>query len=130
MSTRILVVEDNEARRNWFAKMFDDCDIDFAIDAEVGKKLMQEIKYNLIFLDHDLGDRSFVDSNDQNTGYQVALVKPNSVNRNTPTIVHSLNPAGAKNILDVLENKHVWYKPFGTFDRGVFTIKYVKKDSI
>jgi hypothetical protein len=67
-------------------------------------------KYDIIFLDHDLDDRAFVDSNEANTGYQVAKELKNTINASTQCILHTMNSIGAKNMLAVL-NKAT-YIPF------------------
>jgi len=112
---RILVVEDNLERIQWFRTEFDPHFVTVAMDAKTGIACVQEELVDLICLDHDLGGQVFADSHAQNTGYQVAKAIVNSINKDTPVIVHSWNIAGAKNICSIL--KQAVYKPFGTFKK-------------
>jgi hypothetical protein len=65
------------------------------------KKLIDE-KWDILFLDHDLGDQVMVDSG-EGTGYEVALwLSRNRDFQPKVVIVHSLNPVGAANICGVL----------------------------
>ncbi len=59
-------------------------------------------QYDIVFLDHDLGGRQMVDSNEEETGYTVAKW----IAANKPVIefivVHSLNHGGSANMISVL----------------------------
>lgn len=118
MGLRILVVEDNLDRIEWFQNEFD-YKFDLAKDAFAAIGLVNKSKYDMIFLDHDLGDRIFVDSSEPNTGYQVAKTIVNSLNNNTPVIVHSHNPEGVKNIQSVLRPNFSYWIPFGQFNKDI-----------
>ncbi len=60
-------------------------------------------KIDMIFLDHDLDDKVYVDSNDPNTGYSMAKIIKKIYGEEYPEIIiHSLNPAGADNIQSIL----------------------------
>lgn len=60
--------------------------------------MVREKEYDLIFLDHDLGNREYVDSDDSNTGFQVAKAIKGTPNESTFIVIHSANPVGAENI--------------------------------
>jgi len=109
---KILVVEDSEERNSLFREWLKGHDFMIALDAPTGIRYLQAYEYDVIFLDHDLGDRSNVDSEDINTGYQVAKLIPNSINKNAQVIIHSMNPIGSGNMLKVLNGKAV-HRPFG-----------------
>lgn len=114
----ILVVEDNKERIEWFKKEFGDCRLIVEKTAPRAKRWLNREKWDVIFLDHDLGDRVFVNSDDENTGYQVAkYIRANPKNHMTPVIVHSWNPEGAANIVSVLPHAH--RAMFGTFNRSI-----------
>ena len=98
----ILLVEDNENRIRWFQDKLPKFDL--AKTAAEGIKMVQEKVYNQIFLDHDLGNRIFVDSSDENTGYQVALAIAETTNKNANITIHSMNPGGARMIKNILPN--------------------------
>jgi len=107
---KILIVEDDKNRIKWFKENLVGHSADIVETAKLGIALCQTKKYDAVFLDHDLGGEIFVDSNHHNTGYQVAKLMAESMNKDTPTIVHSHNPSGAKNIKGVI--KHAFLVPF------------------
>lgn len=109
---KILIVEDSEERNVQFRKWLSQHDFDIATDADEGIKLLKSKQYDVIFLDHDLGNRSGVPSDDPNTGYAVAKEIPSSPNSNAQVIIHSMNPQGAANIMGVLQGK-AFQRPFG-----------------
>ena len=109
---KIFVLEDDENRQQWFKKTFSEVEeFHMVADAETAKKLLVKFKYDIIFLDHDLGERVYVDSSDPETGYQVMLIIPGSINEDTYIIVHSLNTVGAKNMVNV-RPKNTSYVPY------------------
>ena len=61
-------------------------------------------KFDIIFLDHDLGNEVYVNSNREDTGSEVARW----INKNMDklygafVITHTFNPAGAKNITSLI----------------------------
>lgn len=99
---KILIVEDNKARIKWFKEALIGHSVDIVESADPAISLVKEKKYDVIFLDHDLGGEEYVDSNNDNTGYQVSKVIKGSINCQTRIIVHSCNPVGSKNIIGCL----------------------------
>jgi len=95
---RILVVEDNPERVKKFRRELVGSIVDYAVDADSAMACLASHGYDLIFLDHDLGLREMVDSDDANTGYQVALAIARDAKNTSVIVVHSCNPAGAANI--------------------------------
>jgi len=89
--------------------------VDHAETLDVGREMIHDNEYDLIFLDHDLGGKEMVDSADEDTGYHLALfIASDSANKETPCVVHSCNPAGAVNIAAVLP--HAIKAPFPFLD--------------
>lgn len=100
---KIFILEDNKNRMVKFRRELIGHYIDHAETIEEGTSLVVSNKYDLLFLDHDLGGDEMVDSNESNTGYQLArFIASFTKNKETPCIVHSCNPAGADNIVNVL----------------------------
>lgn len=59
--------------------------------------------FDVLFLDHDLGNQVYVDSYEENTGYQVARhIAGNSISF-TDCYIHSMNEFGAKLMLELLK---------------------------
>lgn len=94
----VLVVEDNLVRIKKFKMALIGCSVDYTDNAHEGIIFVKERKYDLIFLDHDLGGREHVSSNDPNTGFQVAKAIKGTSNESAFIVVHSANVVGAKNI--------------------------------
>lgn len=99
---KILILEDDQNRIDIFKINLIGESVDYCIEAKEAIKLINAQKYDLIFLDHDLGGEIYVNSDDENTGYQVAKIIPNSINKDTKVIVHSFNPAGAKLMMQAI----------------------------
>ncbi len=95
---KVLVVEDNPFRIKKFKSELRRCAVDYTDNAHEGIFLVREKEYDLIFLDHDLGNRECVDSDDSNTGFQVAKAIKGTPNESALIIIHSANPVGAKNM--------------------------------
>ena len=111
---RILVVEDDPERHAFFLRELGEHDVCICQNAFKGSNAITKSKFDMIFLDHDLGGRVFVNSDDENTGYQVALKVKGSPNEGAEFIVHSMNVVGAENIVKHLEGIgcNVRYEPY------------------
>lgn len=96
---RVLILEDSQERIDIFNKNLVGNEFVIVSNAsECIHKLVKE-KWDVLFLDHDLDGRSFVDSLEDNTGYQVAkFLNQNKEYKPKVIVIHSLNPAGAKNM--------------------------------
>jgi len=100
---RILVLEDDRSRIRKFRQELIGHVVDFAEDVHTASRLLAANEYAMMFLDHDLGQQQLVDSSEQNTGYQFAvIVAADERNRAASVVVHSCNPAGADNMAAVL----------------------------
>lgn len=100
---RIFILEDNKYRITKFQRELIGHIVDYAETVEHGTNLVFDNKYDLLFLDHDLGGEEMVDSFEDNTGYKLAeFIASFTVNKETPCVVHSCNPAGSDNIVRVL----------------------------
>jgi CheY-like chemotaxis protein len=118
---KIFILEDDPTRVNGFNEMFPDYDLTVTEFFSEAKELLTQNKYDVIFLDHDLGGRQMVSSDEEETGYQVAKIIDDTINKDVPVLVHSWNPEGAKNIANVLTNgkRQVVVIPFGYFDGSI-----------
>jgi hypothetical protein len=107
-STKIFILDDNKDRMEklieYAKKESPDSEILIAYSADEAYKILSKNKkLYAIFLDHDLGDRIFVDSSDQNTGYQVAKYIKDKKIEYEFCIIHTMNPVGAQNIFAALD---------------------------
>ena len=106
MAKRVLIVEDDETRCEWFRRRLAACDIEVTCDAGRACELLAANEYELILLDHDLlEDHYFSDEpDDERTGYAVAAwlaARPGS-QPGAQIVIHSLNDAGAQRMLEAL----------------------------
>ena len=114
---RILILEDNGDRVKKFFEMFEEYSLVVVNSAADAISFASTSKFDAIFLDHDLGGKVYVNSEDENTGYQVAKMLSVSINHRTPVVIHSWNPDGAKKMKEALRdhNAQVEIVPFETF---------------
>ena len=102
---KILILEDSIERIRIFKKYFDKKHKLFIFDqVEDAKNAIDHSgPFERIYLDHDLDQRGFVDSDEDNTGYQLAkyIVEKNV---DADIILHTLNPFGAERMQAVLPN--------------------------
>lgn len=129
---RIFILEDNEYRMIKFRRELVGHQIDHTDNVKDGMVLVKENKYDLIFLDHDLGGEEMVDSYEKNTGYQLAKFidsvfadgRDFTPNRKTPCVIHSCNPAGSANIKQALS--HAIAIPFTCLDIASVATEWIK----
>lgn len=109
---KTLILEDDINRINEFKQRFNEVSITiepFFVDT--AKDCIDKLEadhFDLVFLDHDLGGQVFVDTENKNTGSEVARYISTSEKSfdNTTFICHSYNPAGRKNICSLIKGCH------------------------
>ena len=100
----IFILEDDENRMKKFRGKLIGHVIFHADNVKDAKAILSKEKVDVIFLDHDLDNRVYVDSNEPNTGYQLAKwIFENNIQYKR-VIVHTLNEVGRKNIKLVLQD--------------------------
>lgn len=101
---KILVLEDNFERQEQFRKNLVGHNVTITDSSKTAIEKLSSEKWDVLFLDHDLGGLVHVPSG-ENTGYEVAqLLEENKQFMPKYIIVHSLNEPGAKNIIRALSN--------------------------
>lgn len=109
---KIFVLEDGIRRTKAFKNACIGHHLDLVDNVEEAQILLMQNEYDLIFLDHDLDDKSFVDPDEPNTGTQLAkFLRKNSRNNvyindnliNAKIIIHTHNPNGVDHMK--------WYLP-------------------
>ena len=98
---KVLVLEDNKERLEWFSDTFSKCELYIAMTAEKAADAIMKWEFDLIFIDHDLGK--------VRDGYDFAKILAKEIDEgrivNDPSIyIHSLNPVGTKRITSVLKD--------------------------
>ncbi|HEX8747570.1 MAG TPA: cyclic-phosphate processing receiver domain-containing protein [Pyrinomonadaceae bacterium] len=105
---RILIVEDDAGRCDWFNQKFSGRTIDVTCDVAQAIAWLGEHDYTLILLDHDLTEEHYVSNepDDERTGYAVALwlSRHTDSQRDATILIHSLNYTGAGRMLAVLHD--------------------------
>jgi NAD+-processing family protein with receiver domain len=116
-----LVVEDNDIRNDWFARVLPNFDIARTADeALVFLGAQIQHPYDMVFLDHDC-IHGFVDPTDPDflnkTFWRVAQAL-HRTEYPTTVVIHSGNPVGAARMAALIKsvNPHVYVMPFGSFD--------------
>jgi CheY-like chemotaxis protein len=100
MAFRILFLDDNKYRHQ---KMKPILLHDEAYTVAEAFDLLLKKKYDVVFLDHDLGGEEMVNSDRGDTGMEVAkLIADNEIIVDL-VVVHSCNPAGASNMVSYLK---------------------------
>ncbi|MGI8544941.1 MAG: cyclic-phosphate processing receiver domain-containing protein [Aridibacter sp.] len=120
---QIFILDDDERRHRWFKKRFKGDQLEIAETVEEAKRILEEGKFDAIFLDHDLLPHHY-ESNDhddfQNTGFAVAewLAKNAKIQPSAMIIVHTRNNDGGSNMAEKLREgkRHVEYVPFNMLD--------------
>ena len=98
---KILVLEDNHERHKSFKKNFgwfngERTDLQIVETAKEAIELFDKNKYDMAFLDHDLGNEVMVASEKPGTGYEVACwLEAHPDKQPKDIVIHSLNPDGA-----------------------------------
>lgn len=99
----VFVLEDNENRIDFFMKTFKDCNLFVTKDVKVAKKALNDTKFDILFLDHDLEEINELKderlSRRVDDGLMVAEMIRETINELTPCIIHSMNPTGSANML-------------------------------
>ena len=122
MIYKILFLDDNAERTKVFmdeinslASLHDILiNVDYCATADKCIELLSNKKYDIVFLDHDLGGEVYVDANRADTGSEVARYISKNQERfiNTKFILHSLNAVGRQNMFSLIRN-NVYSIPFG-----------------
>jgi CheY-like chemotaxis protein len=103
---RVLLLDDDVLRHEWFAKQFRGDALDTAIDPARAVELLSANYYDLIFLDHDLLPEHYYaeGTDDERTGYAVAHWLASRPDRQgaASIVVHTRNADGALRMVELL----------------------------
>ena len=101
---KIFVLDDMPIRIKWFRKHWPD--MDHADNPPDAIEFLRNNKYEMIFLDNDLGGAPYV-RGERGDGIDLAIMMAKEkIQTATPIIVHSLNFDGAHNIVAALKDTH------------------------
>jgi hypothetical protein len=121
---KVFVLEDDETRIALIERAAIGHELTVARDTEDALKKFAP-PYNLLLLDHDLGGRVFVDSNEEDCG--AAFCRRAPFRDDDTVIVHSYNRAGAMEMLAIISERQpdaraIW-QPFGPSVLAIFARK-------
>ncbi len=134
---RIMILEDDYNRINSFKTILElqVQDVSYHLTAhDFIKTLSKEEHVDLLMLDHDLGNRVYVELQDKNTGSEVVRYIVTNKNdekfKTMKIIVHSYNTVAAKNMVDILRHNKfdVLYAP-SVWEKEVFR-KFIKMEAM
>lgn len=123
--TRILIVEDDELRCEWFRSRLRAKHLDITCDASRAIEWLSSRDYSALLLDHDLAEEHYFSDrpDDERTGYAVAqwLARNPDRQRDALIIIHSLNYAGAARMLSALldAGRRAEHIPFHLLQSGL-----------
>jgi CheY-like chemotaxis protein len=124
-SERILIVEDDPSRCEWFEEKFAGRTMDVTCDVAEAARWLAAREYSVILLDHDLAEEHYFsdEPDDERTGYGVAawLASHPDRQRDALIVIHSLNYAGAQRMLDALRDagREAEHVPFHYLQTGL-----------
>lgn len=111
---KVLILEDSKERQKLFKENFIGADITMVETAPDAINALKAQKYDFMFFDHDLGGKVYVKTEEDNSGSGVARwLREHSEHMPANIFVHSLNEAGANNIISLVGGKRlpfVWTK--------------------
>jgi len=100
---KILLLEDNPYRIEKFKELFKNQELFIFDDVQDAFLACKENEFPVMFLDHDLDQKIWVDSNEENTGYQfVKKIVEAGLQKESLCYIHSMNPIGANKMLNYL----------------------------
>ena len=122
---RVLVLDDIEFRHNTFDAVYRGADVRHAYTYHTFVYLLKGVKWDLVHLDHDLGDFVVGDTFTDGWGKQREYTGLHAAERicELPdgalplrVIIHSVNPSGAQAMRAMLQRRgvHVTWEPFAT----------------
>ena len=107
---KIFILEDNIERQKLFRRVLGEYNLTIVDNAKDAiTSLKEDLEFDILFLDHDLGNMVYVDISEENTGSMVAKFLSDKT-INGKIIIHSFNPVGAKYMLELLPK--AIYVPF------------------
>ena len=97
---QIFILEDDAKRIQAFVDEFAGNQIMITNDAMMAVKLLEHMTFDIVFLDHDLGGKTFVPSDEKSGRHVSRAMAEDERHKNTRVVVHSWNEEAAKRASD------------------------------
>lgn len=102
---RVLILEDNINRIEIFKKILKSEELIICLGVETAKQEVLKGNIDVLFLDHDLGGKIWVDWKEPDTGYSfVKWLVENKYCEKAIFYIHSMNPVGANVMVNLLHD--------------------------
>lgn len=105
--TKALVLDDDKRRLNAFSWRFREFGWDYVLKETAADTIeaLRNDKFDVVFLDHDLGDEQMCGSEREDTGAEVARwISQNPIK--SIVVIHSYNPFGADYMKSLIPGSH------------------------
>jgi CheY-like chemotaxis protein len=104
---RVLIVDDMQARHDYFKRRFESDSVEHAYDADQAIDMMRRHRYDMVSLDHDLGSTS-------RNGLYVAnaIVAMPECSRPDRVCVHTANPIARRMMVEALKDAGIMAEAF------------------
>ena len=116
---RILFLDDNKDRHAEFRRQSIGCVVDFVFDATSAIEKMESDKYDVIFLDHDLGgpasENKIIEGAEDGFFVCKWIAENPDLYSETTIIIHSLSQFGPLRMLEILAQA------------GIYSVIYMKE---
>ncbi len=132
---RVLFLDDDEHRQLVFARNMESLAFSDYVQVRTVNEAISALSediFDLVFLDHDLGGQVYVDSARKDTGAEVVRWMVENKPDIATVVVHTLNPAGAKYMVEELlkADYYCTYIPFTAHSIAVYSklLSYVPEE--
>lgn len=102
---KILILEDNKERIEWFKRIYKNHELFIFTDLVSAKNFIMFQEIDVLFLDHDLEEKNLEAVELGLTGYDFCLfLITNYLCKHSAIFIHSMNPCGAAKMEEVLKS--------------------------
>ncbi len=116
---KILILEDNLTRVEKFKQLFKNQELYIFDDILEALDACEKNDFQILFIDHDLDNKIWVHSQEENTGWNFIRILINrGLCKNSLFYLHTMNPIGANRMLNMLLDRGydgIWI-PFHRID--------------
>ena len=101
---KILILEDNKERIEWFKRIYKNHELFIFTDLVSAKNFIMFQEIDVLFLDYDLEEKNLEATKLELTGYDFAkFIVENYLCKNSMFYIHSCNPCGGTSIESLLK---------------------------